>query len=517
MAGSLRRNDRPSLLITHHSLITYLPFMSTSTPQWVQDAVFYQIFPDRFRRSKTHPAAGILSPWGAKPTSHNFMGGNLRGIREGLTHIQELGANSLYLCPIFASTSNHRYHTNDYFQIDPLLGTLKDFDDLVKEVHKRGMRIILDGVFNHCSRGLYQFNSLLECGVDSPFRDWFHVDSYPINAYSGTEPNYRCWWNIPALPKFNTANPEVREFLWSVGEFWTRRGIDGWRLDVPNEIDDDSFWQEFRSRVKKVNPEAYIVGEIWGDPSRWLQGDQFDGVMNYPARRAILDTFFPEAMAKPTNVSVGEPLAVVKAEFHADASHDPGTHHPRAKALCEKLEEAFPVKRFGTPMNLLGSHDNVRLATIAADHPDRLSQAWALLLFLPGAPCIYAGDELCQEGGKDPDNRRCFPWDELGLLAKNPLYPLLQELIAFRQSQKAIRHGNFGCRPEGHGIVVWRELGKDRFELRLGFPGQVGIQPSREVEWDERLSYKTHALPGMAGRMVESGGWQIARIRRLHS
>lgn len=492
--------------------------MASSTPSWVRNAVFYQIFPDRFRRSSKYNVPAILEPWGTKPTAHNFMGGNLRGVIEGLDHIQELGATAIYLCPIFASTSNHRYHTNDYFAIDPLLGTLKDFDDLVKAVHKRGMRILLDGVFNHCSRGLYQFNSVLECGPDSPYRDWFHIDAFPVNAYSGDTPNYRCWWNLPALPKFNTNNPEVREFLWSVGEYWIKRGVDGWRLDVPNEIDDDKFWQTFRKRIKAVNPEAYIVGEIWAEPSRWLQGDQFDGVMNYPVRRAVLEAFFPEAMTKRDNLSTGEPEAVLHSgtEF-ADSSHDPATHHPRAKALCDKLLEAFPAKQFGTPFNLLGSHDNMRIATLGHEHPDRILQAWALLLFLPGAPCIYAGDELGQEGAKDPDNRRCFPWDHLKSLRKLPCYTQICELIELRKAQKCLREGSFGCRPEGHGLLLWRELGKERFELRIGFPGQMGIQPSRERKWDERLSYKTTPVPGMAGRMIEKGGWQIVRCPSLQS
>jgi len=475
-------------------------------PAWVQDAVFYQIFPDRFFRDPKSPQVGLIEPWGSVPTTHNFMGGNLRGITAKLDELRRLGISALYLCPIFTSTSNHRYHTNDYFKIDPLLGTLEDFQELVAEVHERGMRIILDGVFNHCSRGLYQFNSLLESGAESPFRDWFHVDSYPVRAYE-SEPNYRCWWNLPALPKFNTQNLEVREFLWSVGEYWVRQGIDGWRLDVPNEIDDDSFWQEFRRRVKAVNPAAYIVGEIWGDPARWLAGDQFDGVMNYPARRAILENLFPEAMTRPENLSTGEPASVL------GNSSPEGALDQRAQQLSDQLRAAFPADRFGTPFNLLGSHDNMRFATLAKPYPEWQSLAWAILLFLPGAPSIYAGDEFAQEGGKDPDNRRCMEWEQHQSPKAQAQYDLLKDLLALRRSQVALRRGTFGCRPEGGGLLLWRELGADRFELRVGFPGPVGVQPSREVEWDECLAHRVAPLPGLAGRMVPSGGWQIIRVR----
>ena len=237
-------------------------------PAWVKDAVFYQIFPDRFCRSSRYKAVGKFVEWGSNPTRENMFGGNLAGITDKLEYIASLGVTALYLCPIFKSNSNHRYHTVDYFEIDPVLGTLKDFDRLVKKAHKLGLRVILDGVFNHCSRGFFQFNSLMELGRNSPYVDWFHVHGWPLHAYSG-KPNYDCWWGFPALPKFNTDNPDVREYLFSVGEYWMKRGIDGWRLDVPNEIDDDSFWQEFRRRIKAINPEAYIVGEIWDEPTRW--------------------------------------------------------------------------------------------------------------------------------------------------------------------------------------------------------------------------------------------------------
>lgn len=406
-----------------------------SFPNWTKDAVFYQIFPDRFCRSAKYKAVGKFVDWDTLPTRENMFGGNLAGICEKLEYIASLGVNAIYLCPIFKSNSNHRYHTVDYFEIDPVLGTLKDFDTLVSKAHKLGLRVILDGVFNHCSRGFFQFNSLMELGKNSPYVDWFHVHGWPLHAYSG-KPNYDCWWGYPALPKFNTDNPDVRDYLFSVGEYWMKRGIDGWRLDVPNEIDDDSFWQEFRRRIKAINPDAYIVGEIWDEPSRWLQGDQFDGVMNYPLRKAVLAYLFDE---KPIDL----------AEF------------------AKRLREAFPEGRFGVQMNLLGSHDTIRLASLPCSNLQRVKLALALLFFLPGAPCIYYGDEIGMLGGKDPDNRRSFPWDKFAEMQKAPVYDYLKGLIALRNKERVLRDGLLEIAYSAGRLEIVRTLGKKKMTLAI--------------------------------------------------
>lgn len=408
---------------------------SYPAPAWVRDAVFYQIFPDRFCRSEKYKAVGRFVDWDSQPTRENMFGGNLRGIVDKLKYIASLGVTALYLCPIFKSNSNHRYHTVDYFEIDPVLGTLEDFDALVNKAHALGMRVILDGVFNHCSRGFFQFNSLMELGENSPYTDWFHVHSWPVHAYSG-KPNYECWWNYPALPKFNTGCPDVRDYLFSVAEFWTKRGIDGWRLDVPNEIDDDSFWQEFRRRVKKINKDAYIVGEIWDEPSRWLKGDQFDGVMNYTFRRALLAYLFDET-----------PIDFVE--------------------FCRRLGECFPENRFGVPMNLLSSHDTIRLASLPRSTMNRVKLALTILFFLPGAPCIYYGEEISMEGGKDPDNRRAFPWDKREIMQKTGVFSYLKKLIALRLASEALREGRMNVVVEPDGFVICRSSPGETMELRV--------------------------------------------------
>ncbi len=232
------------------------------TPTWVQDAVFYQIFPDRFAKSKCVLRKGLnLKSWGSSPTSYGFKGGDLLGIAEHLDYLQDLGINAIYLNPIVASASNHRYHTYDYFRIDPLLGGDMAFRKLLDTAHSRGIHIILDGVFNHASRGIWQFHHVLENGAGSPYVDWFYFnpDRLQGNKHWGAYPTleeqnqlnngigsfdaigYQAWWNLPALPKFNTNTPAVREFIFDAAVHWIKFGADGWRLDVPAEINDDFF------------------------------------------------------------------------------------------------------------------------------------------------------------------------------------------------------------------------------------------------------------------------------------
>jgi len=373
------------------------------TPSWVKEAIFYQIFPDRFNRGSGPipspvPVASDFEAWDALPTLRGFKGGNLWGVLEKLDYIKEMGFNALYFCPVFTSTANHRYHTSDYFQVDPMLGGNPALQKLIEEAHAKGLRVILDGVFNHCGRAHFAFQHLVENGVASPYRDWYHVYGFPLGAYSGKH-NFAAWWNNPELPKFNTSNAECREYLLSVAEYWLHQGIDGWRLDVPNEINDDSFWQEFRSRVKRINPEAYIVGEIWDDASRWLQGDQFDAVMNYPLGRAILGFVGGETLDKDLAAKSG--LGRLETLGAIGCSH-----------RLEDLFKRYPWEIVTIQMNILTSHDTPRLYSILGNDLERTKLALGMLYTLPGAPTIYYGDEIGLEGGHDPDNRRGMPWNK---------------------------------------------------------------------------------------------------------
>ena len=261
--------------------------MVSNPPPWVRDAVVYQIFPDRFAMSARAHKPGPLEPWDAPATNHGFKGGDLLGVAERLDYLEALGVTAISLNPVFASAANHRYHTYDYMRVDPLLGGDAALGELIDAAHSRGMRVILDGVFNHAGRGFWPFNHVMENGRSSPYVDWFHLnhdwlrEGRQLRAFDehaipdgiatdwaeahagGTESletlGYRAWWDLPALPKLNTDNPEVREYLFESAERWTRFGVDGWRLDVAEEITTPGFWEEFRRRIRAVNPEVYIV------------------------------------------------------------------------------------------------------------------------------------------------------------------------------------------------------------------------------------------------------------------
>ncbi len=421
-------------------------------PRWVRDAVFYQVFPDRFARSRRLAAAGPFEAWDAPPTGDGFKGGDLLGIVERLDELADLGVTALYLTPIFSSASNHRYHTYDYLAVDPLLGGTPALRELVDALHARGMRIVLDGVFNHTGRGFWPFHHVLENGLSSPYADWFYLDrerlasgrgldAYPDRAappQDGTTAaglqhgssierlGYRAWWDVPALPKLNTDHPAVREYLWSVAEHWLRFGIDGWRLDVPAEIDDEAFWQEFRQRCRAVNPDAYLVGEIWDVAPDWVRGDRFDALMNYPLLEAILGF-------------VGGP----SLDTALVASHNELSTHVRASdattfaSAVLAQAAAYAPATVAAQLNLLSSHDMPRLRTLVSGDLAAVRLAVLLQMTLPGAPCVYYGDEIGIEGGNNPDCRRSFPVGAAG--RDEALRTTFRDLIALRHAHPALR------------------------------------------------------------------------------
>jgi cyclomaltodextrinase len=400
--------------------------MDICTPEWVKDAVFYQIFPDRFAKSTRVPKAGNLEPWESPPTVHGYKGGDLLGVVEQLDYLQDLGITALYFNPIFQSASNHRYHTHDYTKVDPMLGGNDALKALLDAAHKRDMKVVLDGVFNHSSRGFFQFNDILENGDSSAYLDWFHIRRFPLNAYGGGKLGYDAWWGLPALPKFNTETEAVREFLWGIGTYWLEFGVDGWRLDVPNEIADDSFWQTFRRRCRTVNPECYIVGEIWDDATPWLQGDQFDAVMNYSLTRAIFGF-----VARTLNTE-----EIARCGYQEILHLDAQTFGQTVQELMAK----HPQEITDAQLNLLGSHDTPRALTVLGNDEVALKLAWLLLFSMPGAPCIYYGDELGLAGGHDPECRQSMPWHNTTLW-NTQLRSYIQRLITLRKTHAALRRG----------------------------------------------------------------------------
>ncbi len=439
--------------------------MKIITPEWVKDAIFYQIFPDRFAKSENVPKKGLnLEAWETAPTTHGFKGGDLLGVSEHLDYLQDLGITAIYFNPIFASASNHRYHTYDYFNVDPLLGGNDALRQLLGAAHTRGIRIVLDGVFNHASRGFWQFHQTLENGAGSPYVDWFYFDSerligrkhfgaYPspeeekslANLGSMSAIGYQAWWDLPALPKFNTNSPAVRDFIFNVTEHWLNFGIDGWRLDVPAEINDDSFWQEFRRLVKAINPEAYIVGEIWDDARRWLQGDQFDAVMNYMVTMSSLGFF--------TNIHLDQ-LETNRAGGYRNKVHPLSA--PEFADQIDYILGLYDPEITQAQLNLLDSHDTPRFLTSAKGDVSSLKLAMLFMFTFPGAPCLYYGDEIGLEGRADPDCRRSFPWDSLKW--NIDLHNYTKKCIALRQTSPALRRGSYHRLYANHGVYAFGRM-----------------------------------------------------------
>jgi len=411
-----------------------------SVPAWVADAVFYQIFPDRFANGDPSNDPPGVQPWGAPPTIWGFQGGDLRGIQDHLDYLAELGVTALLLNPIFLASSNHRYNTTDYYRIDPKLGAESDFSLLLEAAHARGMRLVLDGVFNHCGRGFFAFSDLLENESHSPYLPWFHVKRFPLNAYTpGEAENYLAWWKFKSLPKFNTDTLAVRRYLLGVGRHWVEQGIDGWRLDVPNEINDDSFWAEFRQTVKEANPEAYLVGEIWDGDPRWVGPANFDGLLNYPLRELVLGFLGGKG---PGAVEFG-------------------------RRAVELLSRYAPENAYAHYLTL-GSHDTERLRTMCSGDLRRVRLAFLFQFCYPGAPGIYYGDEIGLEGGKDPDSRRAFPWDPARW--ETSLRDWVRRLAHLRRQRAVLRRGDLrwlGSDDAARTAAFSRSLGSERAVLAL--------------------------------------------------
>ena len=402
------------------------------TPDWVKNAIFYQIFPDRFAKStrNQHSHGLQFKPWGTPPEEQGFQGGDLYGIIEKLDYLQALGINALYLNPIFSSAANHRYHTYDYYQVDPLLGWNNALRELLDAAHQKEIRVVLDGVFNHASRGFWAFHHILEVGEDSPYLDWFVVKDWPLRPYNNNSShphNYQSWIDLPALPEFNTHNPAVRRYIFEIARFWLEFGIDGWRLDVPADINDDEFWREFRKVVKSVNDDAYICGEIWWGAKHWLQGDMFDAVMNYLITSPLLSLFGGKTL-RPGFQREHLTLKPLDAENFA-----------------HQLEEMYNLYDWETnfaQMNMLDSHDMARALWIMGGDVSALKLCVLAMMTLPGAPCIYYGDEIGLSAAGDPYCRGAFPWSNHGSWDLD-LLSHYQNATALRNSNPVLRTGNF--------------------------------------------------------------------------
>ena len=379
-------------------------------PQWVRNTVWYQIFPERFANGDPE-----LNPEGTKtwdstvhPGRQDFYGGDLQGVLDHLDHLVDLGVNGIYFNPIFKAPSNHKYDTEDYFEIDPHFGDKKLFKKLVDEAHKRGIKVMLDAVFNHIGDQSPQWQDVIKNGKDSKYADWFHINKFPVsytptdNFEFSSDATYETFDYTPHMPKLNTANPEVQEYLLSIATYWIKEfDIDAWRLDVANEID-HHFWRKFHDATTALKPDFYILGEIWHTSQPWLQGDQFTGVMNYAYTEAIKEHFL--------------------------------THEIDALEMKNKLNQQLMLyndQADSMMFNVLDSHDTARIKTLAHDDMELVKQIFAFTFVQPGTPSIYYGTEYGMTGENDPDDRKPMVWDEN--LQDHDMYQFVQRLIDVRK------------------------------------------------------------------------------------
>lgn len=378
-------------------------------PEWAKGQVYYQIFPERFYNGDTSNDPPDCDAWGVSPTRENFMGGDLRGIIQKLDYIKQLGTDCIYLNPIFQGDFNHKYATTDYYQVDECFGTNEELAELVEECHKRGMKLLLDGVFNHCGTSFKPFLDVLEHQETSAYKDWFLLTKFPLEK---SHRNYECVGAYKWMPKLCTSNPEVANYILEVMEYWIRyANIDGWRLDVADEVD-PQVWRMAKNHLKQKYPNILLLGETWGMGTKMLLGDQLDSVMNYVFRDAMLDFI---AYEKINPEQLGFRLGHMLAGFYEEINH--------------------------AMYNLLDTHDTPRFLYECKGDKKKLKLAAAFQFLLPGAPAIYYGDEIGLTGDNDPDCRRAMIWEEEE--QDQELLVWYQTLSALRHKEQAIRYGKF--------------------------------------------------------------------------
>ncbi len=382
------------------------------TPDWVNDTVWYQIFPDRFCNGTPEKNGADILLWRTGPvTNQERFGGNLAGIRKRLPYLKELGINGIYLNPIMEAESNHKYDTRDYTKIDPYFGDNEEFTLLVKEAHELGIRVMVDAVFNHCGRRFAQWLDVEEKGEKSRFADWFMIHDWNALKKQGDTRDGRFYsfaFN-EHMPKLNTNNEEVIQYFSDICENWIRDfDIDGIRFDVGNEVS-HRFLKRVRERVKSLKPDIYLLGEIWHDASQWLMGDEYDSVMNYPLMSGIHDFFLDKESTKE--------------DF---------------EYMVNRCYTMYMQQCNNVLFNLLDSHDTERLMN-RLKNLDVFYQQLAVLFTMPGSPCIYYGTEIAMEGAHDPDCRRCMPWDELDSEENQKRLKEMKKLISLRKTEKTFK------------------------------------------------------------------------------
>ena len=463
---------RPNLQLDGRVQCFQMPWMNPADciapPDWVRHTVWYQVYPDRFCRGGSGRPGAL--PWRHGPvTNAERFGGDLAGIAQKLPYLAGLGVNGLYLNPIFAARSFHKYDTTDYTRVDPDFGTEADLQELVRQAHANGIRVMLDAVFNHCGPGFAPWRDVVEKGPGSAWRDWFFVNRWPVEEGRTDDGRYFSFSFHGGMPKLNTNHPAVQDYLIGLCEDWVRRyDIDGLRFDVGNEIS-HAFLRRLRVRLKALKPDLYLLGEIWHDAPAWLEGDEYDAVMHYPLQSAVRRFFEDESLpARAFGWQAGRCLAAYVPQVSA------------------------------AQFTLLDSHDTIRLRSRVRSE-DEFWQQLAALFTLPGSPCVYYGTELALEGGRDPDCRRCMPWDELDTDAGRARLDAMRSLIALRRTEPDLQGSAVTFCPGSGRLVRYR---RGSVEVCLN----AGTAPAALMPGGTALFAR-----GWDGRTLAPGGTLVRR------
>ena len=380
-------------------------------PKWAQDAVIYNIFPDSFATGKEKVSGQASQKQWEGQTVCGKLGGTIRGITENVSYIKKLGLNAIYINPVFAAGEYHKYDLIDYFHIDPCFGTNEDFKELVETFHANGIKVIIDGVFNHCGWKFFAFEDVVQKGQQSAYKDWFYGLQFPVIRPDNGEdyPNYECFGYERLMPKLNTANLQVQEYFCKVGRYWVEEfHTDGWRLDVASEVN-DGFWRKFHEEVKAVNPEAILIGEVWESANHWLDGTIFDSAMNYDFRKHC-KRFFAEG-------------SVDAAEFDGRVTD---------------MRMRYRKQTVYAQLNILDSHDVSRFLSVCGEDRKKYKLAIIFQMCFPGIPSVFYGDELGVTGIREEEYRQPMPWGR-----QDELYAFFEQAIRMRKQQKALTQGDY--------------------------------------------------------------------------
>lgn len=434
-------------------------------PGWAKQAVIYNIFPDSFATKYRYLSGKTAEKNYSGHIVKSRLGGTIRGIEENADYLEGLGINCIYINPVFAAGEYHKYDTLDYKTVDPCFGTNEEFGQMVRTMHEHGIRVIIDGVFNHCGWQFPAFEDVVEKGQKSPYKDWFYRLKFPVIRPENPEdtPDYECFAYERMMPKLNTSNEEVKARLLEAAVYWIREyDIDGWRLDVASEVD-DGFWRDFRKAVKAVKPDSFLIGEVWETARHWLDGSQFDSTMNYDMRKHCTDFF---------------------AKGKLDAAAFDGR-------VCNMRMRYRKNLLYGQ-LNLLDSHDVSRFYSVCGEDTARFKLSVLFQMFFVGIPSVFYGDEQQIAGTGEEDYRQGMRWD-----TNHPIFLFYRKAIAFRKSTAAFWKGEYSTLTAEKGSMLYgfaRRYQKEEWHIYLNAGGE------------------TEELPAETGRPVWSENWTLGKL-----